>query len=384
MRAGLGHAAELGPRSTEADTGLCGSFLLEFHHRGRAHGPSTSRKAFAARITPLPGQLACAMPSLALSSEYVASYFPQSYQVPASGVLHFTASDLAHALFTTGRAPGDTAAHGDASWWEFVHRASLVPAYLRAGSTGRIYRSDLALSLDRSEKVALSYYTGQAMTALFCRKILNVAYLLHLDRYGSRFGVAFRQTNQRPDLIGWDPSGGWVVAESKGRSNGMESALPAKIRSQKGSVRLINGQAPAISLGCVAMFPSSGYQDGRLRLHAIDPPPSESAPDFEIDSNDYYRAYYDPWVAAIRQGQPEYDGVYIVSEFAGLRLRIGMLRALYDALTGERQGTVDLSEVIGGSGVASGVRESAFRDGTKIEADWDDDISRGSEANVVW
>ena len=51
--------------------------------------------------------------------------------VPAWSDTSFTDSDLAAALFTTGRAPGDEARHGWASVAEFVHRAALIPAYVR-------------------------------------------------------------------------------------------------------------------------------------------------------------------------------------------------------------------------------------------------------------
>jgi hypothetical protein len=66
------------------------------------------------------------------------------------GVLKFTSADLAHALFVTGRAPADQWAHGDASTWEWLSRSSMVPAYVREDS-GRLMRSALANSLDRSE-----------------------------------------------------------------------------------------------------------------------------------------------------------------------------------------------------------------------------------------
>lgn len=80
--------------------------------------------------------------------------------VGKTGTLGSTVNDLAHALFATGRAPGDQARFGDASFWEFVHRASLIPASVRINSSGRLVKSALALELDRSEKVALSYALG--------------------------------------------------------------------------------------------------------------------------------------------------------------------------------------------------------------------------------
>src|SRR4051794_38104598 len=108
---------------------------------------------------------------------YRALAFPPG-AVPVTGSLTFTADDLAHALFATGRAPGDERAHGTASVYEWLHRTSLVPAYVRRRYGGALVRSSLALSLDRSESVSLSYALGQAMTAIFCRTQLSVDFLM--------------------------------------------------------------------------------------------------------------------------------------------------------------------------------------------------------------
>src|SRR5665213_2537158 len=106
------------------------------------------------------------MSDLTFISPYRARSFPVR-TVRGWGDISFTTDDLAHALFVTGRAPGDQARFGTASVWEFIHRASIIPAYVRRAPSGALTRSRLALDLDRSEKVALSYSLGQAMTAIF-------------------------------------------------------------------------------------------------------------------------------------------------------------------------------------------------------------------------
>jgi hypothetical protein len=208
--------------------------------------------------------------------------------VPTIGsVLQFTPHDLAHALFTTGRAPGDQANHGMASVWEFLHRASLIPSYVRMTPSGRLTRSNLAVELDRSEKVALSYSLGQAMTSIFCRHMLDVPHLLHVDRYARRFGVRFGATGKRPDLIGLRETG-WVVAEAKGRSNRMEPSLQSKLVDQKRAISSIEGQPPELSLGCVASFPPNVNE---MVLNVFDP--TEDAPqsiDLPIDRSRYLLA----------------------------------------------------------------------------------------------
>lgn len=94
-----------------------------------------------------------------------------------AGRLDFTEADLAHSLFSTGRAPGDWGRYGVSSFFEWVHRTSLIRAHVRSGG-GALKRSKLTLSLDCSEKVALSHALGQLMTSIFCEQVLGTSYLL--------------------------------------------------------------------------------------------------------------------------------------------------------------------------------------------------------------
>jgi hypothetical protein len=163
-------------------------------------------------------------------NEFVVTYRAVEFSTP-SGLngthrLIFTADALAHALFTTGRAPGDAAGHGWTSVFEWLHRVALMPAYLRRRRDGRITRSDLARELDRSEKVALSYAVGQAMTGIFATQLLDVRFLMHVDRYGGSYQLVVPpNTKSRPDPFGQRRTGGWVVAEAKGRSTPIDADL---------------------------------------------------------------------------------------------------------------------------------------------------------------
>ena len=158
---------------------------------------------------------------------YRAEAFPNF--VARNGVLHFDAADLAHALFVTGRAPGDQARHGDMSVWEWIHRTSLVPAYVRRGSTGRLMKSALADSLDRSEKVALSYALGQAMTGIFAQQNLGVTHLMHVDRYAERWLLKPRVCRGRwLSSLRWRrgrPVASWPTCARGGRPDVREDSL---------------------------------------------------------------------------------------------------------------------------------------------------------------
>lgn len=115
---------------------------------------------------------------------YTTEDFPDTFN--RTGRMVFTVDALAHALFVTGRAPQDQAVYGWTSVYEWLHRVALIPAYIRRAPTGRLTRSDLARDLDRSEKVALSYTLGQAMTGVFSQQTVSVRFLMHVDRYAAR------------------------------------------------------------------------------------------------------------------------------------------------------------------------------------------------------
>jgi hypothetical protein len=128
------------------------------------------------------------LPPPTFEARYRAYAFPSGV-ITGGGKLPFTTDDLAHALITTGRSPGDSYRYATASAYEWLHRASLIPAYIRRDYRGRLTRSRLALELDRSELVGVSYALGQAMTAVFCRMEFAVSHLLHVDRYFQQYGL---------------------------------------------------------------------------------------------------------------------------------------------------------------------------------------------------
>lgn len=316
------------------------------------------------------------------SVPYSALSFPG--QVNPTGTIDFNASDLAHALFVTGRAPGDRLSHGDASVWEFLHRASIIPAYIRRGASGELLRSRLALELDRSEKVNLSYAIGQAMAGIFSQQILSTAFLMHIDRYCQRYDVRFSSTRKRADMFGYRADQGWIVVEAKGRSNFMEAALPNKLRQQKNSILSIDGQSPSLAVGSVASFPY-----GSMKVDAFDPPADETEPfAVDIDVDRYFLAYYEPFISALDFGQDRRVareegvlGAYRISSiFEQAGLRIGVLSSIDEEVRrayqdGDWSGLAD--GVLGSlaSRRAESPQAPEFPDGTYVETDWEDSIT---------
>lgn len=306
---------------------------------------------------------------------YDAYSFPTS--IVSRGTLQFSTDHLAHALFTTGRAPADQFRYGKASTWEWLHRASLIPAYIRRQPGGALTRSRLAADLDRSELVGLSYALGTAMTGVFCDQVLGVSHLLHLDRYASTYGVVFGSGRKRADLIGCSASG-WVVAEAKGRSRAMEHALRAKLVAQKRSVISVASAAPWLALGCVASFPT-----GReMIVEAFDPDePSEEAIALDRLTRDrYLYAYYRPFIEAIEagdRGDRLSNSPFEQAHFGAFGIEIGLLPEIAQLV----REVVSPFRVTGLGERIDERLDSAqergiemFRDGSMVRTDWADAI----------
>lgn len=255
---------------------------------------------------------------------------------------------------------------------------------MRSTTCSRLARSGLALDLDRSEKVSLSYSLGPALAAIFCEKVLSVDRLLHIDRYAQRYGVSFGPGRQRPDLFGDSPKG-WVVAEAKGRSNAMEPGLRDKLEDQKRMVHSISGSAPWVAVGCVAEFPAP---DRTLRLHAFDPDePSKEAQEIQLNRDWFALAYYEPFLRVLELDQvTEVDdsdgGVTTTLPLAGAR--VGLMPAVEERVREASEGGLegladDLAPVLDQAREAA---DTQFRDGSYFETSWQesltlDDVSIG-------
>lgn len=286
------------------------------------------------------------IPPLSFTVSSKNSDYPATAKVLRTQDFDFTTDDLAHALFNTGRAPGDRWKHGRASVYEFMHRSAIIPAYIRRNSAGALVRSRLANELDRSEKGALSYALGQAVTAIFCRKVLGTTHLLHIDRYWHQEGVTFKKgTETRADLFGLSPSG-WVVAEAKGRTYNSDSALVTKLKSQKRSIKTIHGVKPWIAAGCVACFPQP--KDPGMQVLTWDPEETEEdAINIDGTMDDYLRSYYAPMMSALALSNDRNVEAsdFVTTRISELNMTVGLRADLYRAL--EEQAINDRDPVDG-------------------------------------
>ncbi|OXM57685.1 hypothetical protein CFP71_06785 [Amycolatopsis thailandensis] len=245
---------------------------------------------------------------------------------------------------------------------------SMIPAYLERTFNADLIRSSLALSLDRSESVAISYALGQAMTSIFCREQLGVTHLLHVDRYAPQYHLRFGGT-RRADLFGPSPNG-WVVAEAKGRSGSVPLELRRTLVAQKRSVSEIEGKPPWVAVGCVAYFPQ---RNGAMQVDAFDPVKDIDEPSFfDVERDDYLLSYYRPFLRVLESGEREERGAFEAVEFPDFGVRVGVPARLVERLRRAESEEVDgLADDV--SGILDDVHSreiGVLPDGCVIETDW--------------
>lgn len=215
----------------------------------------------------------------------------------ASGTLIFTWARLVWAAITVGKAQEHQALYGIYSAYERNMRTALLYSSLMESPSGQIVKAPSYEALDPSEKTAVSFYVGMTLVRLFSYSLFNVDWLLHLDLYKDAVQAQI-QGRSRPDFLGLNGNGQWLVFESKGRSdyvNGQAMVdLMEKAKGQSSLLLNISGANPLASFGAVSHFMS----DGVLRIDMDDPPADKTNEHtFEVTvSPDQFRTdYYKPF-----------------------------------------------------------------------------------------
>jgi hypothetical protein len=246
--------------------------------------------------------------------------------------LDVTWSELVWAAISVGRAGmRQILQFGVYSVFEIVYRTALMYANLQETASGYLTRSDAYNALDPSEKGAVSYFLGLTVSKLFAERCLQVPWLLHLDVYRAQIGAVLRPGRSKPDLVGQDCNGNWVIVESKGRTNGFDEDALAKAKAQSRRVRTISGSSPTLRLGVQTYFESS-----QLRLAIDDPEREEDGPllDLPITAEMIRHEYYQPFRAWLDRGDHVErvavgNRIYVVRSEPVLDLAVGLAEERY-------------------------------------------------------
>lgn len=193
---------------------------------------------------------------------YNASNFPVTPGfVPTNGDSFLSCSwnDLVWAAITTGK-PENTFLflHRWHSFAEMIVRTYSIYANLLE-KKDRIHRSQLFENLDPTEKGATSYFLGMVVAKLFATKLFNIPWVFHVSMASSlNHTVSFSKfSKSQPDLIGFSNSKGWLIFETKGRTNGFDQIALKSAKRQTQMINSINGVSPFLRVAMQMYFNKS-------------------------------------------------------------------------------------------------------------------------------
>jgi hypothetical protein len=236
----------------------------------------------------------------------------------------FSWSELSRAAMTVGRRNWrDVFKHGTYSALEIMWRLAMLRANLVESESGFLRKSTAYSALDRSEKGTVSFFFGMCFSKLIAEKLFAVPWLLHLDVYKDDLNPAFALSD-RPDFVGMDSRGNWLVLEAKGRTGQIPKDLLRKAKRQTQSLRNINGILPSLRVVIASYFSS-----GSLRMRIRDPEEySKNAIDLAITPESLARTYYKPIVDCIKllspNGEPSSIGKFSSVSLPGIDAQLGI------------------------------------------------------------
>lgn len=265
---------------------------------------------------------------------------------------------------TVGKAsPQHLLQHGTSSVFDLIARFGILYASLQESPAGALYRTGAYGVLDPSEKGAYSYFLGLTATKLIAGRYLDVPWLQHLDVYWGSLQPTFvggvaphKPVGSRPDLVGLDTSGRWVVMEAKGRSNALPNSVLPSAKTQVGKVVSIGGKPPHLGVAVATSF-----KKGAFRVDWADPEPDEAGVELAITVDQFASAYYAPLQDVLGA-----DGEVV--EAGGVAYRVRRVESA-DALVGVDQRVVD-DPVAGVYGQLAKTEGTPLSDeGRELEAD---------------
>lgn len=241
-----------------------------------------------------------------------------------SGNLSVSWAELVWAAVTYGKSSSCYhLKHPGHSRAEKKYRTYLLYTCLKQTGT-RLFKSGLYTEMDQTEKGAASYFLGMTLTKLFADRLLNTPLLWHVST--SSQAISFMPGKSRPDLIGCTATlNKWIVAESKGRSDGFDASALSKAKAQSQMVTTINGQAPKFRFG------SESYFSPDLRIAMVDPPAQRDATPVQFNINQALAEYYSILPMLLERGSEEsIRGVaYLTMHDEDVGVSIGLPKNFY-------------------------------------------------------
>lgn len=253
---------------------------------------------------------------MSLTIDYDSVDFPAGGPVSNGyGTLKTSWNELLWSALTVGRPNTSYVfAYGDPSYYEALFRLSLIRMALEQSGPGgrRFRRTQAARMLDPTEKGAINYFLGLAVSKLFAARLLSVPWVLHLDVFATQLKKELA-SRSRPDLIGQDLNGDWLALECKGRISPPDGAAKLKAKEQAKRVTKVGGVAPTWNVGAVTYFRSD-----TLTFWWRDPPSGHPGRIMVDPYEEMWRFHYSQ-VLGLVVGDPESVGQMLNHE---VRIRV--------------------------------------------------------------
>jgi hypothetical protein len=207
---------------------------------------------------------------------------------------------------------------------------SLLAISLVQSNNGMLSISEIYRNHEMSGKGTFSYWLGMAFAKLAAERLMDVRWLLHVDKLIERNIIyTTSTTGRRGDLAGRDGSGAWHVIEAKGRSSGVDHNVALRdAKYQAGLIRISGVGFPVTSSGCLARLDLLP-----ITLFIDDPRNHEDEPvQWETDDDNFYEAYYSPFLELLDEHYTETVGIAGVEfdmfplESEGTNLLIGLAK----------------------------------------------------------
>lgn len=209
--------------------------------------------------------------------------------------LHCEWADIVWSAISVGKLGfSDLVAYQIYSYHDFLFRLHLIHANLQQLYNNQIYRSSFYNSLDSSEKSAISYFLGMTFAKLLASSLLDTPWLVHIEKLKATHNLNITGRS-RPDLVGRNKKGNWIIVEAKGRTNGFSKGTLDSAKAQTRKLRHISGELPEMRVA------TETYFSGNLCVYLTDPDEYDmDAEDLFIEEQDYLMSYYGSFLNLVK------------------------------------------------------------------------------------
>ncbi|MEX3171604.1 hypothetical protein AB4M04_05855 [Serratia quinivorans] len=196
-----------------------------------------------------------------------------------------TEAELLWAMITVGkRYQRQLLINDEFSFQEIINRITLIRSILDL-SNNEIYKSVIYKNSDPTEKTFMSFMLGMAISKLLSQKLINVPWLAHLHMLKTPMTYS-QNTKSRPDLVGRNPQGDYVIVEAKGTSGKYNDSTQTKALNQLNVIKTVNGVTPILYIA------SQLYFDTSMSAKFQDPESDQDGLDIEFSDGEYFGSYY--------------------------------------------------------------------------------------------